>query len=331
MFNHHNSFQSLSIDPHSDRVLVVDDDIIQRELISAHVADAGCVPLVAADGLEALSLMRRHKPGIVIVDRVMPRMDGLELCRSLRKLDHLPHAYVIMLSVRRDSDEVIEAFQAGVDDFLPKPFDPGELLARLHVGVRTVRLQRELNEKVQLASRLNDQLAELNTQLQQLATIDDLTGILNRRGTMDRLRQHFAMSMRYSLPLSVALIDLDGFKQVNDNEGHQAGDEVLRQFAKLLSCTCRASDVVGRIGGDEFLVIMPQTTAEQATKAMERCREAMERSPMAQRSFGRPLSASIGVAMVIPATQSAEDLFRRADEAAYVAKGEGKNRVRLAA
>jgi diguanylate cyclase (GGDEF)-like protein len=322
-------------------VLIVDDDPVTRTLLEAQLEDAGHPVLVACDGAEAMSLLHEHKPRIVILDWVMPQMDGLQLCRAIRKVHNSRFVYIIMLTVHSETEQLIRAFNAGVNDFLSKPFNAGEMLARLRAGMRVIHLEAALEKKVKLARRLNSRLSQLNAELRHTAATDELTGMINRREAIVRLHDLWAIAQRYRHPLSCALIDVDGFKQINDHQGHLAGDAVLREVATVLSGAVRECDIVSRFGGDEFLIVLPHTDAAGAHHTIERCREAICRHVFRSKigtggadkanPSSSTLTISAGVAEATPRISSVDLLLHEADQALYSAKRHGKNAVRLSA
>jgi len=309
------------------RVLVVDDDPIARDLLvnCLHAQGMSCV--TAATAVEALDLLGACQARLVISDWDMPGMDGLELCRRLRARTQGGHVHFLMLTVHTDASELTRAFDAGVDDFLGKPFREAELIARLRSGLRVVALYDELSRQHQGSRQLNDQLARLNQRLEKLAITDDLTGLYNRRQATHRLEEHWAMCERYQRPLAIVSLDIDHFKHVNDAMGHAAGDVVLRGVADILRGCVRSTDTVCRVGGEEFLIVLPNQTMQEAEVCAHRCRQAV-----AQREFdcgGRLVRVTIsaGVASRRQDIQQCTDLLSRADEALYAAKRGGRNAV----
>jgi diguanylate cyclase (GGDEF)-like protein len=232
--------------------------------------------------------------------------------------------YVIMLTVNSDAPRLVEAFEVGVDDFLPKPFELGVLLARMRAAIRIVDTQAELE-------RRNAELEVANRRLMELASTDELTGLANRRAGLQRLQEHWDASSRHDHPLSCALIDVDHFKQLNDTYGHAVGDQVLVEVGAMFTKERRSTDVICRYGGEEFLLILPHETAEGATLAAARCRELIESHRMSIGALSLSVTVSIGVAQRTSATTNIEQLLRAADDALYTAKENGRNTVRLAA
>ena len=313
-----------------NKVLVVDDDEVVRNLICNFLNARGvdCIP--ACNGVEGLVLFDQYQPKLIISDWSMPEMDGLELCRRVRARMGGKHAHFIMLTMHSDEDELSKAFDAGVDDFLAKPFNAAAMLARLRAGLRAVELYSEISVRHQGSRQLNEQLNDLNQRLERLAITDDLTGLYNRRQAMHRLEEHWALCERYQRPVSVVSIDIDHFKQINDVHGHSAGDLVLKGVADAMRDCVRTTDTVCRIGGEEFLIVLPCQTTQEAEICAQRCRAAI-----AQRSWdynGNTIRATIsaGIAGRRSDMVQSADLLKEADVALYAAKHAGRNTVRFA-
>ncbi|HEY7120042.1 MAG TPA: response regulator [Tepidisphaeraceae bacterium] len=312
------------------KALVVDDDPLVRELLVNFLNAQGIESAQAANGVEAMAIIQTSQPRLLIVDWEMPQMDGLELCRQVRARRSAQHVHFIMLTIHSQKDRLCKAFDVGVDDFLAKPFQEGELLARLHTGLRALAIHDELMRRSDGSQQLNEQLMNLNRRLQTLAITDDLTGLFNRRQAMLRLEEHWAMCDRYGKALSVLTIDIDHFKRVNDTYGHGAGDSILRGVADALRECVRTTDIVCRLGGEEFLVILPSQTAQEAEVCAQRSRQAV-----AARVFdcdGRHLrvTVSVGISTRRADMPQCADLLKEADEALYAAKQAGRDAVRFA-
>lgn len=313
------------------KVLIVDDDPLAHDLLTRHLLAAGYEVLHAAGGVAALDLLAEHRPRIVIADWEMPGVNGPQLCRVLRQREpDLGFVYVIMLTVHTDKARLVHAFDAGVDDFLTKPFDGGELIARLRAGRRVLQLEAQLRARIREAEEMTHRMGVLNQQLEQLAGTDVLTGLANRRDAMSRLDQMIAMARRYNRPLACAMIDVDDFKRLNDTLGHSAGDDALRGVANVLRAALRQTDVAARIGGEEFLLLLPNQTERDAAMVAERCRTAVAAAPLLTAHPKHRLTISLGVANLTPQTATADQLLHAVDTALYDAKRAGKNRVVLA-
>jgi diguanylate cyclase (GGDEF)-like protein len=218
--------------------------------------------LFAKDGREALDLFAKHQPAVVISDWDMPHIGGLELCRRIRRDFRDPHSHLILLTGNTEKEQVVEGLAAGADDYLTKPFNPGELVARVEVGRRIVELHREIQAK--------------NRLLEEMALTDALTGLPNRRAVDVWASRQLSAAARHGFPFWVVMADLDLFKKVNDTYGHDAGDIVLKTFAEILKTSTRQSDICARLGGEEFLVMITHSDKEGTTTAIERIRKQFE-------------------------------------------------------
>ncbi len=313
--------------PTDKRVLIVDDDPMILRLLEKQLTVSGYEVLSATNGADALRIVLAEGPSIVVTDWVMPEMDGLELCRALRSMDDIGLAYIIILTGQQEDQSVVEAFEAGADDFLTKPFRPQELVARLSPGNRIIALEASLERRNRALHEANAELTALNQKLETLATTDALTGLANRRQAMLRLHEQWEIAKRYDQPLACVVLDLDRFKQVNDQHGHAAGDVVLREVAATLNEATRTGETVCRLGGEEFLVLCVNATVEMAAAAAERLRQAVEAARIVHEGQELPITCSGGVAGRDPTMRSVDDLLKRADNALYEAKGTGRNRI----
>ena len=312
------------------RVLVVEDDRAMRALMAQWLNAAGHRVNVAENGVEALNLAELHRPQVVITDWRMPQMDGISLCRELRRLPQLRNVYLIVVTVETAADKLVEAFEAGADDYLVKPLVPKLFFARLRAAQRVVQLQEELAFDREQMVRFSNELSVANKRLQQQALTDTLTDLPNRRFAMERLEQEWALTRRGERALSCMMLDIDHFKKINDTFGHQLGDEALKQVADALRKTARAQDVVCRYGGEEFLVVCPDTGATAAYQAAERMRVAVESLRMSAPDGQHvPLTLSIGVAEKGEGIADMSALINRADGSLYAAKTQGRNRTVL--
>lgn len=294
------------------RVLVADDDPVSRRLLEAVLRNWGYNVTVVPDGDSAWAALQDPEgPRLAILDWMMPGMDGPQICRLAR--EHVtPYAYVLLLTARDRQEDLLNAFEAGADDFLVKPFDHLELRARLRTGARILELQRSL---------ITAQEA-----LRYQATHDGLTGIPNRASVLEALGRELDRAQRETTPLSVILGDVDHFKRINDTHGHAAGDEVLRATANRLRQSLRPYDVVGRYGGEEFLIVAPGCKLDAAVALAERVRERLTSELVIAGSTELRVTASFGVAELAPSEDLAT-LVRRADDALYAAKAAGRDRV----
>ena len=299
------------------KVLVADDEPVSRQLLELCLNRWGYEVVVAKDGREAEQiLLSPDSPRIAVLDWVMPGIDGLQLCRDIRREKTEPYTYILICTVKRKQADIVAGLEAGADDYITKPFDPAELRMRLRTGARIIYLQEQL---ICARDALRDQ-----------ATHDPLTGLWNRAAVLDLLSLELGRSQRQGTKLGVVLVDVDQFKQINDAYGHLVGDQVLRQVAGAMQASVRRYDPVGRYGGEEFLVVLPSCDGPKAMGQAERLRAAIERVRVETPAGPIRPTASFGVAVsdkqLCP---DCFDLIRAADEALYHAKRGGRNRVEL--
>lgn len=311
-------------------LLLVDDDPMMLARLSKQLAAEGNRVAVCRNGESALKHVIEHKPQLVITDWRMKPMDGLTLCKTLRASSFGKNIYLIMLTSTEDEDALVEAFDAGIDDYVTKPVSLRVLLARLRAGQRIITLQNELEKESRDIQRYTAELAAANRRLKSIANTDVLTGLPNRRYALNRLEQESAAALRTKQPLSVLMLDLDHFKSVNDTLGHDVGDQVLTHAANLMRTTARTNDIVCRLGGEEFLIIAPNTDGSTALLLAERIRNAIEKNQLQGVALRQSITVSIGVAGSIGAKPSWKDLMKWADDALYLIKQGTRNSVRLA-
>lgn len=313
-------------DQHNVRILVVDDDASMRAVLAALLSRAGHEVFVASNGRQAFEMALDLRPQIMIADWLMPEMDGLELTVALRQTRIGRAVYIILLTGLEDDTRLVEAFEAGADDFISKPLKPRVLEARLRAGQRVVLLQQEIERDRTDIQRFAAELAVTNRRLQEMAQTDSLTGLPNRRYAMDRLQQEWAESTRSGRSLACLVVDLDGFKGINDNNGHDIGDAALRLASAAMKNALRTNDVVCRTGGDEFLAICPDTSLDAAMICADRVRAAVAtaRIPIPGGALG--MTVSIGVAVCDETMDGPDALVKVADQGVYQAKAAGRDR-----
>ena len=299
------------------KILVADDSRLYRKLVEDTLSQERYPVCFASNGREASDLLPKFRPNLVITDWEMPDISGIELCRQIRA-DHGSYTYIILLTGKSDKDQIISGLAAGADDYLTKPFHSGELLARVAVGRRIVELHHEIQEK--------------NRLLEELARTDSLTGIPNRRAVEEFAVRHLSGAVRHGFPFWVVMADLDSFKKVNDIYGHEAGDAVLKTFAAQLRANTRTSDICGRIGGEEFVVVISHIEEPNVHLVVERIRQQLAEAefPFGGKHF--TVTASFGISGFQggePTTFT--ELLKRADMALYAAKRAGRNRLEFAA
>jgi diguanylate cyclase (GGDEF)-like protein len=295
------------------KLLIAEDDFTSRTLLSGVLTKLGHEVVAAKDGTEAFQIMQLpDAPRLAILDWMMPGMDGVQVCRSIRSLKTETPPYLIMLTARSEKVDVVTGLEAGADDYLGKPFDPGELRARVEVGRRMVEMQ--------------DVLVESRNKLVHQASHDPLTGLLNRRAILEQVGKDLARATRYGEVLALGMCDLDHFKLVNDTHGHQSGDDVLCGFASVLSESVRGYDAVGRLGGEEFLAVLQVKPGTDCVAVFEKLCKRVAGTPMATRSGPLSVTVSVGVACSTLDT-TPDQLLEAADAAMYRAKGAGRNRA----
>ena len=295
------------------RILIAEDDSISRMILARVLENLGHEVVAVTDGSQAWQVMQGpDAPRLAIFDWMMPGLDGLQVVGRIRERESDRRPYLIMLTSKTEKEAIVTGLDAGADDYLGKPFDPDELRARIGVGQRMIDLQDAL-----IASR---------DQVRYEATHDPLTGLLNRRAILAQLRKELSRSNRHAERLAVGMCDLDHFKQVNDVHGHQTGDEVLTGFAQILVEGVRSYDSVGRLGGEEFLVILPlkgDTNGEAAFGNL--CRRVATKGIPTRAGI---LSISVSIGAVCSTPESTVDaLLEASDQAMYRAKHGGRNRV----
>ncbi|HWZ83998.1 MAG TPA: diguanylate cyclase [Terriglobales bacterium] len=297
-------------------VLIAEDSAVYRKLLSSHLQDWGFNLTIAKDGSEAWELLQRSDcPKLALLDWVLPGIDGIELCRKIRSAGtERAYTYVILLTGKSNKEDLLEAMQAGTDDYLVKPFDEMELKARLLVGQRIIAL--------------HEQLVAARESMRHAATHDFLTGVMNRRAIMESLHRELERAKRDKKPVSVILVDIDHFKNVNDTLGHLFGDEALREVAKRLAAKLRVYDGVGRYGGEEFLLILPDCELKDALLRADDVRACIASEPITSAEVSKAVTISIGVASSTAQTgKDTESLLQHADQGLYAAKRNGRNRV----
>jgi len=307
------------------RILVVDDSRSQLEWLVQVLDREGYDVVSAANGSEAIRKVKTETPDLVLLDKILPDMDGLEVLRIIKARPPDEFVPVIILSAKSDLDSRVTGLKIGADDYLAKPFAEAEILARAAAMLRIKLLQDQLRE----AHRT---LQAQQRQLQEMSLTDALTGLRNRRFFDERLLEEFGRAQRYSDPVSLMMIDLDHFKLVNDRWGHPVGDAVLAETATVIRDSLREPDVCARYGGEEFAVILPKTHLSGVLAVAERVWRAVatKAHPASDRTGEVRVTASIGIAFY-PSKDitTAELLLRYADEAMYRAKAAGRNSICL--
>lgn len=301
-------------------ILVIDDSDSVRKKIKSILKKAQLVEYCfeAKSGLDGFKMLMEKKVDLVICDVVMPVFDGFKFLISKSQRSEFDEIPVIMLTSEEDVSKKIKGLEQGASDYVTKPFDEGELIARVKVHLKIKYLQDELRQK--------------NVLLKELSGTDELTQMNNRRRFMEHFTNEFARARRYKHSLSFVMFDVDYFKQINDRYGHLVGDRVLIEVAVVMKKSMRAADIIGRYGGEEFTLLLPETNLQGALPYAERIRKEIElhNFPLND-SDTMKLTVSGGIA-AFPETlaETVDDLLRKADEALYRAKGDGRNRIEIA-
>jgi diguanylate cyclase (GGDEF)-like protein len=290
-------------------ILVIEDHPDQRDLLAIVLQREGYRVITAGNGLEALEKLQKEEVQIALSDIMMPKMDGFELIKSIRNDSALKGIYLILITARIQEGDRVRGLDLGADDYITKPFSFSELLARVRVGSRVVQYQQNLEHQTQ---------------------IDPLTGLFNRRGFEKKIAEEFERSKRYSHPLSVLLLDIDNFKNINDTYGHHGGDTALVKISEILREKTRRSDFPARYGGEEFVLILPETDQDSAVQVASKIHEEIRSQPFGTNSNAFALTVSIGLTST--STKPYDDwhqMLGDADQAMYTAKNSGKDRVEV--
>jgi two-component system, cell cycle response regulator len=314
----HHQMVCLDLGGRAVKVLIAEDDMVSRRLLEASLTRWGYEVAVTHDGVEAWEVLQgTAAPPLAILDWMMPGMDGVEICRKVRQRGQEPYIYLLLLTTKGRKENIIEGLDAGADDYVTKPFDPHELQVRLRTGKRIVTLQAEL--------------IEARETLRIQATHDPLTELWNRRAILEILTNELARSRREGLPVAVVIADLDHFKRINDTYGHMVGDTALCAVVSRTRAMLRPYDAMGRYGGEEFLLVLPGCTSQDAFKLADRLRIGIGQDPVKFPGGSTTLTSSMGVAASDAiATVDVVALLRAADTALYRAKAAGRDRVELA-
>jgi len=306
-------------------ILIVDDDLFMRKILVRHLERENYHVIEAANGMEALKMYEESQPDIILLDAMMPILDGFECCSRLQQLPNGDHTPVLIITALEDRESVDRAYEVGAFDYVTKPIHWAVLRQR----VRRLLDQADLRDQLEAA---NQQLAVAVKELQRLVSIDGLTQVANRRHLDTYLEQECNRSKREQIPISLVLCDIDFFKNYNDNYGHQEGDHCLQEVAQSIGkATNRPADLVARYGGEEFAIVLPNTDREGGMNVATRAIEIIQslRLPHNHSKVANHVTISCGVATILPPQHfQAIDLLKAADRALYVAKAEGRNCVR---
>ncbi|GAA3914094.1 diguanylate cyclase [Litoribacillus peritrichatus] len=293
-----------------ETILIVDDIAQNLQILGEVLSAQGYRVAVATNGLQAIDVAQKVKPDLILLDVMMPEMDGYESCRRMKNIPEIENIPVIFLTARNTSEDLVAGFEAGAVDFVSKPFINVELLVRVKTQVRMKHLVEELERK--------------NIELENKAIHDDLTGLFNHGHMFERLTHCQEIGVRYGTSLSVIMFDVDHFKSVNDNWGHQVGDQVLKKVSQIIKDTVRKTDIAGRYGGEEFMVICQETTIENTYALAERIRENIAQADTGYEGLRVTISGGVAESRV---GEPVEQLVNRADELLYESKNSGRNKI----
>ena len=333
-----------------DSILIVDDTLENLRLLSRMLTEHGYRVRAAKSGREALASIQTALPDLVLLDIKLPDLDGYAVCTQLKAHAATRDVPVLFLSALNETKDKLQGFAVGGVDFITKPFQPEEVLARVQTNLKLRRLRtqfehqaddlRLVNEQLQseiaerkrtteLVQAANRELELALTREQQLARTDLLTGVNNRLRFFEFAEHTFLVAARYQQPLSIIMLDIDHFKNVNDEFGHLAGDQMLVRVAQVAQAQLRSADIIARYGGEEFVVVLPMTTAPQTMSIAERIRTSVADVRVETEKGVARVTLSLGIAETLhaPKDESVENVLHRADEALYVAKETGRNRV----
>jgi diguanylate cyclase (GGDEF)-like protein len=299
------------------KVLIAEDENISRRKLEKFLEDLDYEVISCKDGLEAWNIIQsENAPSLLILDWMMSGMDGVEICRKVRKLAREPYTFILLLTSKGEQEDIIEGMEAGADDYITKPFNQNELRVRLAAGKRIVKL--------------NEEILDMRNDLKRQAIYDELTGVYNRHYMVEILEKEFSRALRYQTELSCLLLDLDYFKEINDTFGHAFGDMVLREFSTCLKHEARKTDIPFRYGGEEFMLLLPNTDIGGALNVAEKIRSACETKKYDDGNNSTTVTISIGIASVKQNQLiDGKEFMAFADKALYRAKTEGRNRVEV--
>ena len=301
-----------SFQPQNFLVLVVDDLRQNLKIVGTMLDEAGYGTTFSTSGPQALERVQAARPDLIVLDLMMPDMSGLDVCRTLKANPEFREIPIIFLTASHRQDHLLKAFELGAVDYVTKPFSSAELLAR-------VRTHLELKHT-------RDQLHLVLSEVQRMATIDSLTGVLNRRCLFDLAKREFERSQRYGSVFTLLMLDVDHFKRINDTYGHMVGDEVLKSLTQAIQRSLRQVDQFGRYGGEEFVIVLPESPLNIARQVGDRLRIISSQLSIPTKSDPISLTVSIGIAAYDPNDKAVEDIFERADRALYQAKAKGRDR-----
>ncbi|MBF0241832.1 MAG: diguanylate cyclase [Desulfamplus sp.] len=332
-------------DPVPGNILVVDDNPQNLRLLIAILTMHGYKVRPAPNGELAIKSIFSTPPDIILLDIMMPEMDGYQVCQKLKESEETRAIPIIFISAIDAIAEKIKAFEMGAVDYITKPFHAEEILARVNTHLTLRKTQKQLEDEIEKRKASEEALRAVSIKYQKMATQDYLTGVSNRRHFMERAEEELNRAKRYSRPLTFLMMDIDHFKKINDTYGHQAGDYILKQVSTTCLDNLRLNDIFGRIGGEEFCALLPETSYNDAMVVAERIRKSIEGASwqfdnsvisctmsIGMSGFNISSSNLVGQSLKEEESrldgQSIDQLIKQADEALYLAKSSGRNQVK---
>lgn len=299
-----------------DKILIVDDHIGNIRILAEMLKEKYNV-LAANCGAKALQLAEENMPSLILLDVMMPDLNGFETCEKLKNNFITEDIPVIFITAKNEPDDIIKGFNVGGCDYITKPFNPDELFMRIGTHI-------ELKKSRELLKNYIEELEKTNDELDKMSKTDYLTGLANRRFMMERLKEESARSNKTSSSMGILMCDIDHFKKINDNFGHDFGDQVIKEIAKSINKELREYDIISRWGGEEFLVVLPETTEENAFSVAENIRKAVETLRIPSDRINHRVTITLGLA-IYNSEKSISDNINNADEALYLGKDSGRN------
>jgi diguanylate cyclase (GGDEF)-like protein len=321
-------------------IMIVDDNPYNLQILAVLIENSGYESVLAQTGQQVFDFVSNEKPDLILLDIMMPEIDGYEVCRILQQDENTKQIPIIFLTAKVDAADIVKGLEAGAVDYITKPFNTIELQARIktHLELKKVRDDlkqsnkqlQEVNTALQVANQLitvkNQMLKEVMEQLEYAARVDALTGLFNRRYAVEKIEEEVARHQRNKKPFSFLMADIDFFKKVNDTYGHDGGDNVLKSVSHIMQQTIREQDWLARWGGEEFLLLLPETDLAEAMLVAERIRQKIETDVIDYQEMKILVTITLGVA-TYDGTEPVEQIIKQADNALYDGKANGRNRV----
>ncbi len=320
------------IDPQNRSILIVDDNAQNIQLVASHLKEEGYRISFSQTGRDVLNKIKNASFDLILLDIMMPEMDGFEICTRVRQHPEYKEVPIIFLTAKIDKESIVKGFEVGAVDYILKPFHGAELLARIrtHLELKAYRekveeINIQLNKEILKGIKMQEELEEMNRRLYEKATKDALTGLFNRRKMTDLIEYEYDRALRNQLPFSVIITDIDHFKAVNDTHGHDCGDEVLQEVSQILTSMTRKQDQASRWGGEEFLLLLPETDTNGARTLAEKIRTKIEQSSYFCGKTELNITMTFGISSFTDG-KTDKTVIKEADIALYEGKNSGRNR-----